>query len=86
MGGRLALALALLFGAAGLPACGGGGGDPGECRGSLEVCSEGREDAAVVVTTTTSGIGSFSPASNPAPPPAGETGAPVIPVTAGTGD
>ena len=79
--GRAALVL-LLCGVAGLAACGGGGGNPGECFGSLEVCSEGREGADVA-TPTNSGVGGFSPEANPSAPPTGEVGPIAIPVNAG---
>lgn len=48
---------ACLLSAALLPGCGGGGGDPGECSGSAELCAE-------------FGAVAGAPASNPAPLPA----------------
>ena len=47
-----ALALACL-----LAACGGGGGDPGTCHGSPEVCSEGQATHATAPTGSTGSTG-----------------------------
>jgi hypothetical protein len=48
-----------------LAACGGGGGDPGTCHGSPEVCAEGQSTTAAPTRNTSTTAGAPAPA--PAP-------------------
>lgn len=52
---RYGALLAAAMMTAAVAGCGGGGGNPGVCAGSLEVCSEGRDEGETVITTN--GIG-----------------------------
>ena len=56
---RLFMASALFLG---LAACGGGGGDPGTCHGSPEVCAEGQTTTTAPATTTPTTTTAVTPA------------------------
>ena len=52
----IALLSAGLFGLGSLTACGGGGGNPGDCLGSDEVCGAGRGTTVNTDNTAPQGV------------------------------
>lgn len=82
---HVALLAAATLAALGLAACGGGGGNPGVCSGSFEVCSEGRDAGEVVITTNgtgTAGIGAATDSNPTAPTTTSEVSPSTIPINA----
>lgn len=58
------LALALVLCLPALSSCGGGGGNPGQCFGSDEVCGEGRGTQSTAATPVPSTTGTGLPSGN----------------------